>query len=189
MVRRIFAMLAAAALLAIPVSTASADKQLCSVEDAQALVNSGPIGAVQALSGRETDRADSWGRCQFRLYDPTHTFSTREWMVGGVFMWETYDALDRPEYDRQAATQFLDQIKVRVWLGPKGGTLAPVSLTRTGYRDVKLLGEFGGHVVYTHIYFLLSPGELSPGQYRVLYEDEIPGERKFAARGTLTVLP
>ena len=107
------------------VDTASADEQLCGVEDAQALVNSGPIGAVHALSGRDTDRADSWGRCQFRLDDPTHTFSTREWMVGGVFMFETYDALNRPEYDRQAATQFLDQIKVRVWLGPKGGNVWP----------------------------------------------------------------
>lgn len=125
MVRRIFAMLAAAALLAIPVSTASADEQLCSSGDAQAFVNFGPIGAVHALSGRETGPADSWSRCQFRLYEPTHTFSTREWIVGGVFMFESYDTLDRPEYDRQAATQFLDQIKVRVWLGPKGGTLAP----------------------------------------------------------------
>ena len=125
MVRRIFAMLPTAALLAIPISTASADEQLCGVEDAQALINSGPIGAVHALSGRETGRADSWGRCQFRLYDPTHTFSTREWMVGGIFMSETYYALNRPEYDRQAATQFLDQIKVRVWLGPTGGTSGP----------------------------------------------------------------
>lgn len=187
--QRIFAMLAAAAFLALPGGTASADEQLCSLGDAQALVNSGPVGAVHALSGRETGRGDSWGRCQFRLYDQTHTFSTREWIVGGVFMFETYDALDRPEYDRQAATQFLDQITVRVWLGPKGGSLAPVSLSRSGYRDVKLLDEFGGHVVYTQFSFVICPGQLSPGEYQVRYEDQIPGERRFVARGTLTVLP
>ena len=54
---------------------------------------------------------------------------------------------------------------------------------------MKFLDEFGGHVVYTHIYFLIRPGQLSPGEYQVLYEDEIPGERKFVARGTLTVRP
>lgn len=77
----------------------------------------------------------------------------------------------------------------QVWLGPTSKRLTPVSLTRTAYKDVKLLDEFGGHVVYTHIYFLIRPGQLSPGKYRVRYEDELPGERKFVARGTLAVLP
>jgi len=155
----------------------------------QALINSGPVGGVHALSGRETGPADRWGRCQFRLYDPTHTFSTRESIVGGVFLYETYDALNRPEYDRRAATQLLDQIKVRVWLGPTGGSLAPVSLSRTGYKDVKLLDEYGGHVVYTQIYFVIRPGQLAPGKYQVRYEDEFPGYPMFVAQGTLTVLP
>jgi hypothetical protein len=189
MIRNFFAMLLTATLFVVFIQPASADEQLCDLEDAQALINSGPIGGIHALSGRETGRADAWGRCQFRLYEPTHTFTTREYIVGGIFIWETYSALDRPDYDRQAATQFLDQVKAQVWLGPSGKTLVPVSLTRTGYKDVKLLDEFGGHVVYTHIYFLIRPGQLAPGEYQVRYEDAIPGERKFVARGTLTVLP
>ena len=189
MVRRVIATLLTATLLAIPINTASAAEKLCGTGDVQALINSGPLGAGHALSGRETGPADTYGRCYLRIYDPTHTFSTREWIVGGIFLWEPYYALDRPEYDRQAATQYLDQIKVRVWLGPTGGSLTPVSLSSTGYRDFKFLDEYGGHSVYKHVYFVIRPGQLSPGEYQVHFEVEFPGYPMFVAEGTLTVLP
>lgn len=85
MVRGIAAVLLTAALLAAPMNTTSAETKLCDVGDAQAIIESGPIGGRQSLIGFETDRVESWERCQFRLYEPPHTLSTRDWMVGGVF--------------------------------------------------------------------------------------------------------
>lgn len=190
MVRAIGALLLTLALLSPTSGPASpATVEPCGQGDAQAMIESGPISGRQFLSGLETLRAESWERCQFRFYQASHTFSARDWMVGGIFIWEVYDALDRPDYDRGGAIAWLDQVQVRVSLGPAGGKLKPVPVSKTGYKDILLLDEFGGHVVYTHFYLLIPPGQLAPGEYRWRYEDELPGYPKFVNQGRLTVLP
>jgi hypothetical protein len=189
-VRGVGALLLAIALLAPAAGSAAlAEVSPCDQGDARAMIESGPVGAGQFVTGLETERAENWERCQFRLYQSSHTFSVRDWMVGGVFFWQVYDALDRPDYDRQDAIAGLDQVEVRVLLGPVGGKLEPVPVTRMGYKDFLFLDEFGGHVVYTHFYLLIQPGQLPPGQYRWRYEAGVADERPFVSQGLLTVLP
>ena len=191
--RVLIAVLGALFLLTVPVYAVAAAPERCTRGDAQRLVHAGQIAARQFFSETTTHPAEVWQNCQFRLYDETpRVFKTKDYFVAGIFLFESYDFLDRPDYDRADAIAALDSVTHSLYWGSVSvpdDSLPEISLTRTNYRDARLLEQFGGHVVSQHIYAWFVPGGLTPGVYHWRYEAEDPLYGDFVARGSVTIEP
>jgi hypothetical protein len=179
-------LVAMSGLLAAPSTEAAAPGQECTRGDAQAVAEAGPHFAKAFFEGSPSAAAETWARCQFRLYDDNdpledpdnpeipHVFTVNDFFLAGIFYFEGID----PGQHRADAIASLDVAASRFYFGPSttpDADLPQVPLTRTGYRDA-VLPLFDGHNIWVHDYAIFEPGELAPGEYRWRAEVGFPGD-------------
>jgi hypothetical protein len=184
----------------IGVTPANAGSDHCTQGDVQALANAGFQGASLNLGfGSAAGVGGSWANCQFRLFDDNedppdapeipHVFTDRDYVLGGIFEFEDYGFLDRPDYDRAAAIEYVKSITTNMYWGTvdtPDGNLVEIQLTESPFRDTVFAGF--AHLVGHHRYHIFKPGDLEPGEYkwRLEHDDSVFGS--FVARGSVIIL-
>jgi hypothetical protein len=168
-------MLASTFLVAAsPAHAAGPRHERCTKGDVAMLAVAGPHIAKAYFSGSRSRLAETWPRCQFRLYDDNdaedapdnpeipHVFSVNDYFLAGLFLFD-----NRPVRERAAAIADFEQVVIRFYFGPgnPGAKLREVPLKRVccGYI---VLPEFGGLNLWVHHYAIFEPGKLAPGTYR-----------------------
>lgn len=200
--KRVLITLVASGVLSILLAVPAAGNEHCTAGDVQGIAHAGFQGAQQNLfNGRTTGLGGSWADCQFRLYDDNdaeenpdnpevpHIFTDMDYFLAGIAQFDFYDSFDRPDYDRDAAIEFLSsEVVDRVFWGPAAKSdadLEEIELTSTNYRDAVL--DFG-HVVGNIRYHTFEPGSLAPGEYKWRWENTSTGLEDFVARGVVVIL-
>lgn len=196
--KRALTALIAATLLSTLLAMPAAGSQYCTKGDVQGLVNSLELSfELNRFQGVTTGLGGAFARCQFRIFDENdednpevpHVFTEKDYVLAGIALFEGYEFLDRPDYDRDAAIDLLNSAVDRFFFGTADtpdADLEEIALTQTNYRD--FVGEAFGHIVATHKYYIFSPGSLAPGEYKFRHEETFPGFPDFVARGVVVIL-
>jgi hypothetical protein len=144
-----------------------------------------------------------WVDCQFRLYDDNddpsspdspevpHVFSTRDYVLGGIVIFETREApfefIPGPEFDRAGAIAGMKTWTDRVFWGPASvgdDALEEIPVTVGPYQDG--VSPFGA-AVGNQRYFIFPPGSLAPGEYKWRYEQHAPPYPDESVRGSVVI--
>jgi hypothetical protein len=194
--RRIACALISLLLLGVvtgPAASATAtEPPPCTNADAHTLLDHAVQG-FDLLSQGITDRpiVDLVQRCQYRLQlKGEHTFRESDVFLGGTFYYYTMAELDEMGWTRQQGIDDLKLIETHVFLARKlpgggTGTLVEQNLLRTPFTDYNYSQL--GLLVYTQVAII---AQLTPGDYVSVYQDKLPGEKKFfEARVTLHIVP
>src|SRR5262245_23885279 len=122
--RRAISSLAVAGMLGL-IATApvgAAADPACTRGDVQALATGTYPIYRRGDFGRETGSGNAW-LCGFRLYDGNddeenpdnpevpNVFSTKDWFLGGIFMWITREDMESLGYNRADAVAYMNSIE------------------------------------------------------------------------------
>jgi hypothetical protein len=192
-----------AAVIVLVVSAASpatAGTDRCTQGDVQGIAQAGFQGASLNIGrGSTAGLGGTWAECQFRLFDDNedppdtpeipHVFTDDDYILGGIYEFEDYGYLDRPDYDRAAAIEYVKSVVTTMYWGTADtpdANLAQIELSESPFRDTVFAGfaHFVGHQRY-HIF---EPGDLEPGEYKWRLEHDDPVLGSFVARGSVIIL-
>ena len=178
---RLGVLLGVLTFIALPAPHAAGSVQPCSYGNAQSLLNAGPVAYRLNNALHIPGFGGLTAKCQFRLYadGETVTFSDQDYILGGIFLFYTYEELEEFGLTRAEAIAdlklYVDRVEIASVVGGNVGTFEDVPLIVTSYRDALAPP---GHVVYNHRAFIT---RLPAGEYLVRYTETYPGFPDFVS--------